>query len=174
MDSRVLLAGVTVLALTASAQATTYSETFVLTGAQQVPPVNTSGFGAANVNVGVDTATHTLTWNIIYTGLSSALTGAEFRGPAQSGATGPIAVNIGSLSGLTSNPLAGSTTISNSQVQQIINGQWYVSLDTQENPGGELRGQLPAMSSAPVPEPAALSLLGLATVALSYRLVRRR
>ena len=52
-----------------------------LTGAQCVPPVDTTGSGTADLTY--DPATRIVTWNITYSGLSSPTTMAHFHGPAQ-------------------------------------------------------------------------------------------
>ena len=53
-----------------------------LTGAQCVPPVDTTGSGTAELTY--DPATRIVTWNITYSGLSSPTTMAHFHGPAAS------------------------------------------------------------------------------------------
>ena len=58
-----------------------------LTGAQQVPPVNTSATGTADL--AYDPATRVVTWNVSYSGLSGAATMAHFHGPAAEGKNGP-------------------------------------------------------------------------------------
>jgi len=165
MFSRSLLAGVAVLAFSATARAVTYNETFVLKGA------TSSAFGAANVSVGVDTTTHTLAWDVIFTGLSGPLTSAQFR----VGST-PV-VDIGAISGLVGPELKGTTDISTAQTNALVAGQWTLSLNTAANPNGEITGNLPALTTpepAPVPEPAVVSLFALGAAALALRLTRRR
>src|SRR5258708_36822329 len=60
---------------------------FPLTGEQCVPPVATSGTG--EVELTYDPATRLVSWNIPYSGLSSAVTLAHFHGPATPGKSGP-------------------------------------------------------------------------------------
>ena len=60
-----------------------------LTGAQCVPPVDTTGSGTAELTY--DPATRVVTWNIAYSGLSSATTMAHFHGPAKQGQNAPVA-----------------------------------------------------------------------------------
>jgi hypothetical protein len=61
-----------------------------LSGEQCVPPVATSGTG--EVELSYDPATRVVTWNIPYSGLSSAVTLAHFHGPAPPGKGGPVVV----------------------------------------------------------------------------------
>ena len=58
-----------------------------LTGAQQVPPVQTSGSGMAALTF--DASTREVTWSVTYSGLSSDVTMAHFHGPAAAGKNGP-------------------------------------------------------------------------------------
>src|ERR1700733_14271690 len=61
-----------------------------LTGAQSVPPVDTTGTGTADITY--DPATRDVTWTITCSGLSSSATMAHFHGPAEAGKNGPVVV----------------------------------------------------------------------------------
>src|SRR5690348_1715338 len=76
----------------ASANAASESFKVDLTGAQQVPPVDTAGKGTADLTY--DPATRMLTWTVDYSGLSSPATMAHFHGPAAAGKNGPVAIWI--------------------------------------------------------------------------------
>jgi len=42
-------------------------------------------------------------------------------------------------------PIKGSATLNDKQVTDLMAGQWYFNVHTQQNPSGEIRGQvLPA------------------------------
>jgi CHRD domain len=58
-----------------------------LTGAQQVPPVQTAATGTADLTY--DPATRVLTWSVAYNGVSGPATMAHFHGPASEGKNGP-------------------------------------------------------------------------------------
>jgi hypothetical protein len=64
------------------------SESFkvTLTGARQVPPVETAATGTAELTY--DPATRVLTWTLSYSGLSGPATMAHFHGPAAQGKNG--------------------------------------------------------------------------------------
>src|ERR1700686_143695 len=65
------------------AQAAPVSFEVPLTGAQQVPPVQTPGSGSADLTY--DPGTRVVTWNISFSGLSGQATMANFHGPAPAG-----------------------------------------------------------------------------------------
>jgi hypothetical protein len=58
-----------------------------ITGGQEVPSVETNGYGIADLTYDPDT--RVVTWTITYNGLSSPVTTAQFHGPAQSGKNAP-------------------------------------------------------------------------------------
>ena len=75
------------LACAGAANAASVSFKVPLSGAQCVPPVETSGTGTADLTY--DPATRVVTWNITYSGLSSPVTMAHFHGPGQAGQEWP-------------------------------------------------------------------------------------
>ena len=107
-----------------------------LTGAEQVPPVETSGSGATDVTL--DSETGQLNWTLTYSDLSSDVTAAHFHGPADPGETAPPVVPIEDFA----SGSEGSAEITAEQVQQIMDGKWYVNVHTTNNPNGEVRGQV--------------------------------
>ena len=111
-----------------------------LTGAQSVPPVDTSGTGTADLTY--DPATRVVTWNITYSGLSSPVTMAHFHGPAKQGKNAPVIIWLTSKTTPPSSPITGSVTLTPEQAQQFSAGDWYVNVHTQSNPAGEIRGQV--------------------------------
>ena len=78
---------------------------FPLSGAQCVPPVATSGTGEADLTY--DPATRVVTWNIPYSGLSSAITLAHLHGPAAPGLSGPVVVWLAERGSPPGNPITG-------------------------------------------------------------------
>lgn len=108
-----------------------------LSGAQEVPPVTTSGTGT--VETTFDKATNVLTWTVTYSGLSGPLTAAHFHGPAMAGANAGVIVPF---TGDLSSPLRGKTTLTAAQAADFTAGRWYANLHTAQNPGGEIRGQV--------------------------------
>src|SRR5690242_9313331 len=85
----VIVAGclASIAALTGSSQAAPVSFTVTLEGAQQVPPVKTTGIGTANLTY--DPMRRLITWSLTYDGLSGPAMMAHIHGPAAPGRNGP-------------------------------------------------------------------------------------
>jgi CHRD domain len=123
-----------------TAVAAPISFTVPLTGAQQVPPVETSGSGTADLTY--DPSTRVVTWSITYSGLSSPATMAHFHGPAGPGQNAGVQIWLTKMGGPVSSPITGRATLTPQQAQQFMAGQWYINLHTQMHPAGEIRGQV--------------------------------
>lgn len=106
-----------------------------LKGSTEVPPVETSATGTADITY--DSATKNLSWTIEHTGLSGDVAAAHFHGPAAAGVNAPPVVPI-DVSALAK----GSTTIDDAQAADLTEGRWYLNLHTAANPDGEIRGQV--------------------------------
>jgi hypothetical protein len=136
--------GLAALALaTAFAGGAAYAETMTmdveLSGAQQVPPVETSASGTAEVTY--DTETRKLSWELEYTGLSGDATAAHIHGPADEGENAPPVFPIKEASGS-----EGSEELTEEQAELLMDGKMYINVHTAANPDGEIRGQVkPAM-----------------------------
>jgi hypothetical protein len=136
--------GLAALALaTAFAGGAAYAETMTmdveLSGAQQVPPIETSASGTAEVTY--DTETRKLSWELEYTGLSGDATAAHIHGPADEGENAPPVFPIKEASGS-----EGSEELTEEQAELLMDGKMYINVHTAANPDGEIRGQVkPAM-----------------------------
>lgn len=111
-----------------------------LTGAQQVPPVDTAGKGTAKLTY--DPATRVVHWTITYEGLSGAVTMAHFHGPAELGKNAGVQVWLAKQGSTVQSPIRGHATLTPDQAKQFEAGEWYVNLHTKANPSGEIRGQV--------------------------------
>jgi hypothetical protein len=106
-----------------------------LKGSAEVPPVQTSATGTADITY--DSANKNLSWTIEHTGLSGDVTAAHFHGPAAVGVNAPPVVPI-DLSAVAK----GSATLDDTQAKDLTEGRWYLNLHTAANPDGEIRGQV--------------------------------
>jgi hypothetical protein len=122
------------------AQVAPVSFSVPLTGAQQVPPVQTAGSGTASLTYDPDS--RVVTWSVTYAGLSSPVTMAHFHGPAPEGKNASIVIWLSKRGASPSGPIAGQAKLTPSQAAQFMNGQWYVNVHTADHPAGEIRGQV--------------------------------
>jgi CHRD domain len=137
----ILMACITgVAASVAPLQAAPLSFKVGLTGAQQVPPVQTAATGTADLTY--DPTVRLLTWNVSYGGLSGPATMAHFHGPATAGKNGPPVIWLKEKGAAVESPIKGEATLTPEQAQQFTAGEWYINVHTQANPGGEIRGQV--------------------------------
>ncbi len=134
------LTGLALGGLGATAQAAPMTMTVPLSGAQQVPPVNTPGRGSADLTY--DPATRMLTWDITFSGLSGAATMAHIHGPAPTGKNAGVEVWLSEKGQPATSPIKGEATLTPAQAQQLMAGDTYVNVHTQAHPGGEIRGQI--------------------------------
>jgi glucose/arabinose dehydrogenase len=117
-----------------------------LDGSQQVPPVTTPATGAGTATL--DTDTNLLSWNIAFSGLSTAETASHFHGNAPQCANAGVQITLPPGS-----PKIGSATLSGAQEAAVLQGLWYVNVHSVTNPGGEIRGQvMPAPIDDPLPD----------------------
>lgn len=109
--------------------------------------VASNGIGQAEVRF--DAPSSTLSWVITYEGLSSMTTAAHFHGPARE--TGTAGVEVPITGANFQSGLVGSFILEPQQIADLEAGLWYVNVHTQNNAGGELRGQVIAQAP-PVPQ----------------------
>jgi hypothetical protein len=112
-----------------------------LTGAQQVPPVETPGSGSADLTY--DSDTRVVTWNISFGGLSSQATMAHFHGPAPAGKNAGVKVWLSQKGNMeVTSPISGQATLSPDDARMFEAGDMYINVHTKSNPNGEIRGQV--------------------------------
>src|SRR5262245_60070601 len=76
-----------------------------ITGGQEVPAVQTNGYGIADLTYDPDT--RVVTWTITYNGLSSPVTLVQFHGPAQPGKNAPGLVALTKQGSPVESPITG-------------------------------------------------------------------
>jgi hypothetical protein len=85
-----------------------------------------------------DPATHMLTYNVTYEGLTGPAVAAHIHGPADPGANGPPVVPFANAA----SPITGTATLTDAQAAELAAGKYYVNVHTAANKGGEIRGQI--------------------------------
>ncbi|RJQ53353.1 MAG: CHRD domain-containing protein [Nitrospiraceae bacterium] len=112
-----------------------------LTGAQEVPPVQTTGSGAGALNV--DLVTRAISGSVSFSGLTSNATFAHIH-LAPAGINGPVQVGLIDGAGVTQGVwlVPAGTILTQVQFDALISNQLYFNVHTVNNPAGEIRGQL--------------------------------
>ncbi len=168
------------LTLTVSPMRADFVSTATLTpGADGAVNSHGSGTATVNYNATADDFTYTLSW----ANLTGNATMAHIHYGAP-GVSGPIIIPFfmstmpatdtisGTLTQADVTPADGISTIA--EVAQAIEaGNAYVNIHTLQYPAGELRGQL-AVSSTAIPEPAAMGLMMMGSLAAAALAFRRR
>ncbi|MBI5445698.1 MAG: CHRD domain-containing protein [Deltaproteobacteria bacterium] len=118
-----------------------------LSGANEVPPVTTSGTGSGSFTVNSDQ--DALAFSVTFTGLGSATTGSHIH-KGNPGENGPVIFPL--ASGSFASPITGLLTSANANpgtddqfledVDDILSGETYVNVHTVNNGDGEIRGQI--------------------------------
>ena len=86
----------------------------------------------------------TLSFTVVYTGLSGPATAAHIHGPASASEAGGILIDLAPFKGAgfgTSGSLIGSVPITSEQKAYILGNRTYVNIHTAANPDGEIRSQ---------------------------------
>ncbi|EHP42681.1 hypothetical protein OR16_12620 [Cupriavidus basilensis OR16] len=116
------------------------SFTVPLSGAQEVPPVETKGSGSADLTY--DPGTRIVTWSVMFSGLPSEATMAHFHGPATTGKNASVKVWLSGKGGAVTSPFKGQVTLSPADAQEFLAGEMYINVHTKDHPSGEIRGQV--------------------------------
>jgi hypothetical protein len=117
------------------------AETFIayLSSAQEVPTNASTATGYARVFL--NEAAGTITFRVVFNGLSSNQTAAHVHAPAAIGVNTGVAINFGAVGG-TSGVITGTTPITPTQISQLRQHLGYVNVHSTNFSGGEIRGQL--------------------------------
>ena len=138
MNKHSLLAAAALVAMIGSpAFAETMNMKADLSGASEVPAVNTPGKGSLTATY--DTASKKLSWKGTVSGLTGEATAAHFHGPAEPGKNAGVLVPA---PGVKTGASEGSATLTDDQAKALMAGQTYFNIHTAANPQGEVRGQV--------------------------------
>ena len=111
-------------------------------GAQEVPPRATTAFGSAIILV--DKVIDSVYLTGTFTGLSAAASGAHIHSGA-SGVNGPVFISL-NFTAATSGTLHTAMVVNTANKASILDGNAYVNIHDASFPGGEIRGQITALS----------------------------
>jgi hypothetical protein len=111
------------------------------TAKQEVPtnPSTATGTLTGRYNKDSNTLSYTVTW----TGLTGGnATAGHFHGPADPGVAAGVVVPFTGLASAAAGTFTGSTTLTDAQETDLLNGLWYFNIHNATYPGGEIRGQV--------------------------------
>jgi len=110
-----------------------------LDGDQENPPVERNGRGLGIITIAPDLATYQ--YYILYDSLSGPANGAHFH-LAAAGVNGPVAIDISDDIDDTNRLISGTQPLNLDILNNLLSGGYYINIHTDENPGGEIRGQV--------------------------------
>jgi len=114
----------------------------------------TESSGTGRADFSLDRQTLTLSWRVSFSHLTSPLTSDAVHGPPRPGTNAGVQIDLAGKSRVS--PLAGSSVLTDAQLEYLLAGRMYVNLHTTRYPDGELRGQIQrAPPSGVPPAPAA-------------------
>jgi len=111
-----------------------------LDGAQEVPPVNTSGSARGSVVLSADESR--ITVRLAFRDLSSAYTMSHIHGPAPRGSNAGVIFDLGAVGATPGEIGPRQFAVSPQQVADLKAGLWYFNIHTVNHPSGEVRGQI--------------------------------
>lgn len=116
-----------------------------LSGAQEVPAINSSGSGSADITY--DRASRMISYTVTWTlGTSSTTTtGMHFHG-AENGSdttSSPVVIPITGFTSANTGTFSGVTReLTDAEINQLYAGKWYLNVHSDTFPAGELRGNI--------------------------------
>jgi hypothetical protein len=137
-----LTAGLAIAAKPAKSPSSPKKYSAALNIGQEVGVVKSAKRGASGRFTATLSGT-TLTYTLTFTHLSGAANAAHIHGPAAKKVNAGVLVP---LCGPCTSPVHGTATLTQSQIDQLNDGKTYVNVHTTKNPGGEIRGQITAVS----------------------------
>jgi plastocyanin len=128
-----------------------------LSGANERPNsvTNSDGTGSATFAL----VGNQLTFNISYRNLSGSATAAHIHGPTNENSAAGVMIDLAPFNGGAfgaSGNMAGSVTLTATQLAALVDGLTYVNIHTDLNQSGEIRGQIRPQTTA-IPFTAILS-----------------
>ena len=109
-----------------------------LDAAQTVPPGASPATGALVLRRSASGAGNDVSASLYLNNLSGPVTAVHIHGPADAGAEAPVLYTLpaGEFADV-------QLTFTQEQLNQLFDGRLYIDVHTQNNPGGEIRGQIP-------------------------------
>jgi uncharacterized protein (TIGR03118 family) len=109
----------------------------VLTGAAQVPPVQTAATGSALLTL----MGNEMFYTVSFSGLTGPVTGAHIHGPGDASTNANVIIPFDPPA-TSSGTFSGNVSLNPTNLAYLLSGQTYINIHTATNGGGEIRGQI--------------------------------
>ena len=119
-----------------------------ISSAEEVKVKPSDGFGTADITV--DLATLKISYKVSFKGLTSEPTGIALHGAVVRGRDAPVFLDL-APKGI-KNPLEGTASITEIQLQSLLNREVYISIETRRYQEGEIRGWFERRPDQPFPQ----------------------
>ena len=122
---------------------TTYSKRdIIMSGAQEIPAVPTTGTGLMNVSY--SKVTKVLSYDFTWSGLTGPVTASHIHGLAPVGYPAGVVQGFTGVSATAAGKFSGTLFVDGVRVKEddLVNGLYYINLHTATYSGGEIRGQI--------------------------------
>lgn len=100
--------------------------------------VDSEGMGSGEFTF--NPADNTLEYTVTYAGLTGPAGAAHIHGPAEAGESAGVVIPFADPA----SPISGTATLTDEQVEELMNGMYYVNVHTEAYGAGEIRGQITA------------------------------
>ena len=119
-----------------------YFGTITMTGAQEVPPINTSATGT--ITADYNRLTRTLNYNIQFSGLTDSAVAAHIHGIGEQGISAGVLQTFNNFPRRKAGSYSGSLLIDGVKFteENLLARRYYVNIHSKTYGGGEIRGQL--------------------------------
>jgi hypothetical protein len=120
-----------------------YTINATMNGANEKPNATTST-GTGTTTGTYNKTTHTLQYNVSWTGLTGTASAGHFHGAAAATATANPVIYFNLVNSGSAGTASGSAVLTTQQESDLLAGLWYSNIHTAANSGGEIRGQVAA------------------------------
>ena len=119
-----------------------YFGNITMSGAQETPPVTTSGTGT--IRADYNRLTRILTYAIEFSGLTDSAVAAHIHGLGETGVLAPVVQTFSNFPRRKSGSYNGSLLIDGVKITEtdLLANRYYINIHSKTYGGGEIRGQL--------------------------------
>ena len=119
-----------------------YYGTITMSGAQEVPPVNTSATGT--IVADYNRLTRILSYSIEFSGLTDSAVAAHIHGIGEQGISAPVLQTFSPFPRRKAGTYAGTLLIDGVKFteENLLARRYYINIHSKTYAGGEIRGQL--------------------------------